>query len=220
MPFPRHVPLTALPILFVAACASDGPAGPSSEADVGRAVAFNASPGASPVIVAELPLSELGGSGITGKVVLTRSAAGLGADIEADGLTSGYAYSVWWAVFDNPRGCDGPCDPSDLRNVRSAQGSLVNGSGFVGTGSTVHHQTWLARHDPEGKSVEAGDPSGVDNTYTSEIHIVLRNHGPAETDPANLALQVGTFGLFCNPPGCVNAAISMFAPPGSPGTAN
>jgi hypothetical protein len=181
-------------------------------------------PAAAPVIETELPLS---GAGFSGSVTLTRSSQGLAADIEITaGLTSGYAYSVWWAIFDNPQGCDANgCDAFDLRNIRQAQGSLVNGGGFVAGGGPVFHQTELTRHDVEGKSVEAGDPSGVDNTYGAEVHLVVRSHGEAETDPADLMVQTGTFGVFCNLPdppvvgGCQNVAASMFTSPAAPGQA-
>jgi hypothetical protein len=181
-------------------------------------------PAAAPVIETELPLS---GAGFSGSVTLTRSSQGLAADIEITaGLTSGYAYSVWWAIFDNPQGCDANgCDAFDLRNIRQAQGSLVNGGGFVAGGSPVFHQTELTRHDVEGKSVEAGDSSGVDNTYGAEVHLVIRSHGEAETDPADLMVQTGTFGVFCNLPdppvvgGCQNVAAAMFTPPTAPGQA-
>jgi hypothetical protein len=179
-------------------------------------------PAAAPVVVTELPLS---GTGLAGTVTLTRSSQGLEADIEVTaGLTTGNAYSVWWAIFDNPQGCDANgCDSFDLRNIRQAQGSLVNGGGFVAGGGPVFHQTDLTRHDVEGKSVEVGDPSGVDNPYGAEVHLVLRSHGEAEADPADLAVQTGTFGVFCNLPdppvvgGCLNVAAAMFAPPGPPG---
>jgi hypothetical protein len=171
--------------------------------------------------VTDLPI---GGSAVSGSASLTRSSLGLWIDLEVEGLTEGYAYSVWWAIFDNPQGCDANgCDAFDLRNIRQAQGSLVNGGGFVGTTGAVFHQSHLTRHDPEGKSVEAGDPSGVDNPYKAEVHVVIRSHGPAESDPDDLATQTGTFGVFCNLPdppvagGCENVGASMFMPPQAPG---
>lgn len=178
------------------------------------------SPASAPVIVTELPLS-----GLSGSVTLTRTSQGLSADIEiTGGLIPGNAYSVWWAIFDNPQGCDANgCQSFDLRNIRQAQGALVNGGGFVAGSGAASHQTDLTRHDPEGKSVEAGDPSGVDNTYGAEVHVVVRSHGEAESDPGDLALQTGTFSVFCNLPdppfagGCANVAAAMFPPPSSPG---
>ncbi len=212
-----------LPLVLLAAMAQlVGCAGTDSVAPTSNAVAgpVSLASAAAPVIETELPLSAVGGSGISGTVTLTRTAEGLWADLAVDGLTPGYAYSIWWGIFDNPQGCVDACDPSDLA-VREAQGSLVNGGGFVATGSTVYHQTHLLRHDIEGKSLQVGDASGVDNPFRAEVHVVVRNHGPAETDPANLALQTGTFATFCNLPmvGCANAALSMFSAPGAPGRA-
>ena len=201
--------------VYVAACESTAVA-PDGDASAQFAVG-----GASPVIVRELPIADIAGQGLSGEVTLTRSSQGLWADIEVDGLIPGYAYSVWWAVFNNPKGCEAGCDAFDLRNIQQAQGSLVNGGGFVGGGTTVFHSTHLARHDPEGMSVEAGDPKGVRNPYGAEVHLVIRSHGIAETDPAVLATQIGTFGQFCNlpiPGGCLNVGASPFAPTGSPGS--
>ncbi|MGH7557500.1 MAG: hypothetical protein ACREMD_06935 [Gemmatimonadota bacterium] len=71
----------------------------------------------------------------------------------------------------------------------------------------------------EGKQVWVGDPSGVDNTYRAEVHLVLRDHGVAETDPADLAVQTSTFADFCNLPdppvvgGCKNVAAAVFDRP-------
>jgi hypothetical protein len=209
----------------LAGCQATESAAPWSNQDGEPAIPPSLAGGASPVIVSELAISAVAGSGLSGSTTLTRSSQGLWADIEVDGLTDGYAYSVWWAVFDNPQGCDAPCDATDLRGTRQAQGSLVNGGGFVADGSTASHQSHLARHDVEGKSVEAGDPSGIDNTYGAEVHLVIRSHGLAETDPEDLAVQTGTFGTFCNLPdppvvgGCLNVGASMFSSPGTPGQA-
>jgi len=205
--------------VHLAACEGTEPVGPLAEDDPST-VAFAAG-GASPVIVREVPIADIAGQGLSGRVTLTRSSQGLWADLEVDGLVPGHAYSLWWAIFNNPEGCDAPCDSVDLRNIRQAQGSLVNGGGFVGNGSTIAHSAHLARHDPQGYSVEAGDPKGIRNTYGAEVHLVIRSHGVAETDPADLALQTGTFGVFCNLPtiGCQNVGASVFAPPGAPGKA-
>lgn len=200
---------------FLVGCEGPDPAGPSSHESSSLASA------AAPTVVTDLPIDALGGSAVSGSASLTRSSQGLRIDLEVEGLTEGYAYSIWWAIFDNPQGCDANgCDSFDLRNIRQAQGSLVNGGGFVGTTGAVFHQSLLSRHDPEGKSVEAGDPSGVDNPYKAEVHVIIRSHGPAESDPADLAMQTGTFGVFCNLPvtgGCQNIGATLFMRPQAPG---
>lgn len=180
-------------------------------------------PNAAPVIVTTTAIGPFPGSGsaISGEATLTRSKNGVRVDQDIEGLTPSDAYSVWWVIFDNPQGCDGNCDASDLSR-RQAQGSLVNGGGFVADGTTRSYSSHLTRHDVEGKQVQLGDPSGVDNPYRAEIHLVLRAHGPAEMNPANLAVQTSTFNGFCNlppdPPGvCQNVSAAVFTAPDAPG---
>jgi hypothetical protein len=176
--------------------------------------------GASPVIAATLPVFEYPGSnsGASGEATLTRSADGLWADQDFAGLTPGYAYTIWIVVFDNPLGCAAStCAPSDLARPQ-AQGSLVNGGGFVAEGTTQSYSSHLARHDVEGQSVQMGDPSGVDNPYGAQVHLVLRSHGEAEADAADQAIQTSTFNGFCNlAGGCQNVAAVIFGSPHAPG---
>lgn len=197
-------------VVHVVACEGMDPVGPSLDND--GAI----SPAQAPVIVTVAAIGEFpgSGSGISGEATLTRTKDGLSVDQDAEGLTVGNAYSVWWGIFDNPRGCDGACDPSDLSR-RQAQPTLVNGGGFVAAGTSISYQSELARHDVEGRQVQVGDPSGVDNTYGAEVHLVLRSHGLAETDPADLAIQTSTFNEFCSP--CANVSSVVFAPPHAPG---
>lgn len=174
-------------------------------------------PAGAPVIVDVAAIGEFPGSnsGISGEAVLTRTKDGLSVDQDVEGLTPGNAYSVWWALFENPRGCDGPCDPTDL-GIRQAQATLVNGGGFVAAGTTQFYSSDLARHDVGGRQVWVGDPSGVDNPYGAEVHVVLRSHGPAVMDPADQAVQTSTFNGFCNLV-CANVSAAAFAPPHAPG---
>lgn len=134
------------------ACEGMDPVAPSDGgSEVGAASA--------PVIVTTVPINEwLGsGSGISGEATLTRTSDGLSVDQDVQGLTPGNAYSVWWAIWDNPRQCEhSPCEPSDLF-VRAAQASLVNGGGFVATATTQFYSSELARHDVEGRQVWVGD---------------------------------------------------------------
>lgn len=197
----------------LAACEDMDPVAPSAIED-GSAV----SPAGAPVIVTEVTIGEfpMSGSGISGQATLTRTKDGLSVDQSFTGLTAGNAYTIWWAIFDNPQGCDGSCDASDLSR-RQAQGSLVNGGGFVASSSAAFYSSQLARHDVQGKQVVVGDASGVDNVYGAEVHLVLRDHGVAETDPDDLARQTSTFQDFCNLPGCQNVTAAVFSPPHAPG---
>lgn len=172
---------------------------------------------AAPVIVTVAAIGEVpgSGSGISGEAVFTRTKDGLSVDQDVEGLIAGHAYTVWLAIFDNPLGCDGACDATDL-GIRQAQATLVNAGGFVAAGATQFYSSELARHHVGGRQVWVGDPSGVDNPYGAEVHVVLRSHGPAVMDPADLAVQTSTFNGFCNPV-CANVSVAVFAPPDAPG---
>jgi hypothetical protein len=179
---------------------------------------------AAPVIVTVASIGPFpgSGSGISGDATLTRSKDGLSVDQDVQGLTPGYTYSVWWVIFDNPQGCvAATCAPSDL-GIREAQGSLVNGGGFVAEGTAQSYSSHLTRHDVEGRQVQMGDPSGIDNTYRAQVHLVLRSHGVAEANAVDRALQTSTFNGFCNlppdPPGvCQNVSAAVFISPDAPG---
>ena len=194
------------------ACEGTDPVAPSN-GDVSTV-----SPATAPVIVTTEPINEFpgSGSGISGEATLTRTSDGLSVDQDVEGLTPGNAYTVWWAIWDNPQQCEhSPCEPSDLF-VRAAQGSLVNGGGFVAAATTQFYSSELARHDVEGRQVWVGDASGVDNTYGAQVHVVLRDHGMAVADPADLAVQTSTFNGFCNPV-CANVSDAVFLTPKAPG---
>jgi hypothetical protein len=225
----RYTTLGVLALaVALAACAEPG-TGPTSQTVGTNEDGRPSSPallagGASPVIVAAAPIGPFpgSGSGISGEAILTRSTAGLWVDQDIDGLTPGYAYSVWWVIFDNPQGCvASTCAPSDLARPQ-AQGSLVNGGGFVAAGTTQSYSSHLARHDVDGAHVPMGDPSGVDNTYRAQVHVALRSHGVAEANPADQAVQTSQFNGFCHlppdPPGvCQNVSVAVFSAPDAPG---
>lgn len=64
-----------------------------------------------------------------------------------------------------------------------------------------------------------GTGSGVDNPYRAVVHVIIRSHGVAEADPADLAVQTSTFGGFCNLPGvvCANVGVAVLPDPPPPG---
>lgn len=176
---------------------------------------------AAPTLVSEAPFTDFfgTGSGVAGTATLTRSIDGLSLAIAAENLVTGHAHSVWWAIFDNPEGCkDDGCGVDDLQR-RSAQPTLVNGDGFVAAAGVDNFQTHLDRHDVGGREVVLGDPSGVDNPYRAVVHVIIRSHGVAEADPADLAVQTSTFGGFCNLPGvvCANVGVAVLPDPPPPG---
>lgn len=219
------LPLAALAaVVHLAGCTPTDAMAPWSNEDGRPASPALLAGGASPVIVTVAPIGPFPGSasGFSGEATLTRSTAGLWVDQDIDGLTPGYAYTVWWVIFDNPQGCAAStCAASDLA-IREAQGSLVNGGGFVAEGTSQSYSSHLARHDVEDAQVQVGDPSGVDNTYRAQVHLVLPSHGVAEASAADRAVQTSMFNGFCNlppdPPGvCQNVSAAVFPSPDAPG---
>lgn len=205
--------LAAAAILAVAACETQDPVAPAPSLN------------AAPMVVSTAPIFDAFGTGsdISGEATLTRSKDGLWLAIAAEGLVEGHAYTLWWVIFDNPAGCkDGGCGLDDLDRT-SARVTLVNGDGFVAGGGVDEFQTHLDRHDVGGREVLLGDPSGVDNPYKAEVHVVVRSHGEGEANPADLAVQTSTFGGFCNLPvpptedGCLDVGAAVFPAAPRPG---
>jgi hypothetical protein len=52
----------------------------------------------------------------------------------------------------------------------------------------------LARHDPVGKSVEAGNPRGIRNPYGAEVHLIIRNEGFTTSDLAEASALLEELG--------------------------
>lgn len=209
-------------VVSVAGCQTEGPTAP------GDVTAPVAAANSAPALVSSAGIFDefQTGSGISGDATLTRSKDGLWLTIDAENLVAGHAHTVWWVIFDNPRGCsdddgDEGCGLGDLGR-RSAQVTLVNGNGFVadGAGTSAGFETHLARHDVGGRQLLLGDPSGVDNPLLAEVHVIILSHGEAEEDPADLALQTSTVDGFCNlPGGCLDVGVVVFPlapPPGKP----
>ncbi len=214
----RFVPLLALPLLALG-CGSPADA-PDAATDVALTAAYDA-----PVVVQVAPVfDEFGtGAGVAGTATLTRTKDALWVDIDATGVVAGHAYTLWFVVFDNPRGCgkDG-CGLPDLGSPQ-ARVTLVNAGGAVATGAAHSFLGYLDRHDIGDRQLLLGDRHGVDNTYKSELHVILRSHGAAEVDAANLAAQLSEVGAFCNlpspptPDGCSDDGVMIFGPGGPPG---
>lgn len=174
---------------------------------------------------------------VAGSAVLTRTTDGVTMEAALTGLEDGHAFTFWFVTFDNPRGCKGTgpdagCGGDDVGRA-SAQARVVNGGGDVAevdpvTGVAVV-EGHLARHNADGAQMLGGtDASPLSNPYRAEIHVIVRSHGLAEEDPADLAQQTSNVAAFCNlepvgvPPvdalGCMDQGVIIFGrgdqPPG------
>lgn len=140
------------------------------------------------------------------------------AHIKTTHLERGHAHTYWWVVFNDPSQCSGgECglddifidgDPTAGLNVSQinavgigvlgGNGEVANRGGratFTGTlfeGSSLGHDVVIG----PGGLFDVGSLLQEGNAMTAEIHIVLRDHGPALTGEA-LANQLNTFTGNC-----------------------
>jgi hypothetical protein len=116
-----------------------------------------------------------------GDARLQRGPHGVTATASVDGAVPG-VYTMWWVVWNNPQACgDDGCDAADFGtpglnlDIGYAGGDVVQGDGRLR----------VTRHLREGRPltglpVEFGITSGdgLLDADSSEVHLVLRSHGP------------------------------------------
>ncbi|MBI4201762.1 MAG: hypothetical protein HY532_01425 [Chloroflexi bacterium] len=150
--------------------------------------------------------------------------------INATHLMPGAAYTYWWVVFNNPQNCSAPgCGEDDLFNedgtlnvaqINAVGISVLGGNGEIANrGGRATFTGTLMEGDAGELDVVIG-PGGIfdfpwllEDALTAEIHIVVRNHGPALSGAA-LEGQLTTFAGNCiglDPDGTFMCADEQFA---------
>lgn len=159
------------------------------------------------------PVFVIMGGAVVGEATIKRNANGASANFHTTGLTPGNAYSLWWAVFGNPEECvlqmgaPRACDATDGLNplvnggAKQAGAHVVGGSGNANFGSRLNLGDVLTEGNTLGNT--------FDDVLGSEIHLVVRNHGPKF--PGNE--QLSGFNGGCPPETCVNVQASVHPAP-------
>jgi hypothetical protein len=112
---------------------------------------------------------------------LTRHSSGASINFTTNSLAAGHAVTLWWFVFNHPENCThgtvlGHCGPGDLAADRSVDPSLVYGTGLrVGLLGLASFDTSLSMND----ATRAAFGPGLTNPLGAEIHVGLRDDGPA-----------------------------------------
>jgi len=109
---------------------------------------------------------------------LHRTENGITVNFKTDGLIPGNAYTLWFVVFG-----DAPGPPSSTH----AAGHIVGGSG---NGNFSGHLSVGDMFDTPNNNMPV-----FNNPLTSNIHIVLRTHGPAQ--PGMIPDQISTINGGC-----------------------
>jgi hypothetical protein len=158
------------------------------------------------------------GSGTGGESNLTRTDGMVLAAVEAQGLTPGDAYTVWWVVFNNPDACSAPgCGEDDIFadgnpenglnvegvkaagiGVGNATANIAKANGTAEFGARLKRSDTMSDHQilfPAG--LEGGallTASGND----AEVHLVIQSHGQARGGP-QLLKQLTYVEMGCTP---------------------
>lgn len=140
---------------------------------------------------------------VTGTSTLHRSKNGITVNYKSTGLTPGYAYTMWWVIWNNPQECGipGECIDSDFGNAEAVGVDVLFAAGHVVGKSGVGNFSGRLNTDDDSKSIN--EPFGLPpagglhsgNTYSAEVHLVLRSHGPAIPEMVNE--QISSVGGGC-----------------------
>jgi hypothetical protein len=148
---------------------------------------------------------------------LVRNNEGVFGTISTSGLASGHVVTLWWAIFNDPRACAGAiCAPPDLNNPL-VNGSLQFGGGaLVGLNGRADFGGYLGVGDNTGfyrlpMFPNMPDPApGIVDAKGAEIHLVIRDHGPASSDPEILLQQLTSVPGGCTLFPCANVQAAIF----------
>ena len=168
------------------------------------------------------------GSDTGGRSYLTRTEGMLFSSIEADNLTPGNAYTVWWIVFNDPDKCSAPgCGEDDIFNedstlntqgVMEAKISVGNATGNIAkSDGTAEFGAQLTRDGGNADGHQILFPAGLqgDSVLTAsgndaEVHVVVQNHGRARGG-SQLLSQLSYFESGCTPL-CSDVQFSVHRP--------
>ncbi|HEX9093262.1 MAG TPA: hypothetical protein VF902_04705 [Coriobacteriia bacterium] len=109
---------------------------------------------------------------------LVRTTNGISVTLQTSGLPAGHAVTMWALIFNDPSACGaGGCHEmnGDL-NIPAVQGSVYRVTGHV-----VGERGSFAGLVPVGDAANAVRGPGLLDPYGAEIHLIVRDHGVAET---------------------------------------
>lgn len=116
----------------------------------------------------DAPVAQLAASGINGNARLCTSTSGTHADMSAEKMTSGNAYTIWFVYFDDPTTCaTQPCTGADALGDDPVA-SFGRMDGVVADGS--------------GAARFSGDFRDLRLSQGSEVWLLMFGHGAANTE--------------------------------------
>lgn len=135
-----------------------------------------------------------------GTSTLNRNNNGVTARLRTTDLEPGSAVTMWWVVFGDPTECAGsPCALADLGNP-DVKGDVLYAAGHVVGNGKANFGAHRAEGDTDGSIADLfGLPAaeGLVDARASEVHLVVRTHGPAI--PGLISEQIHSFNGGCDP---------------------
>lgn len=138
---------------------------------------------------------------------LLRNPSGVRMRIHTNGLQAGDTFTVWWVIFNNPDECENPvdgltaCSEPDLFNPATGPSILYAAGNIVGGTGTSTFADALQVNDVSGCQPPWDEfdlcGAGLEDPYASEIHLIVRTHGPKI--PGMVNEQINTFAGGCTP---------------------
>ena len=139
---------------------------------------------------------------------LARTKDRISATFQTSDLQEGNAYTMWWVIFNNPEECEHPvpgitsCGEGDVFgepfgktpvqvSVQYAAGNIVSQTGTINLGADLN----VGELPTKPGQLVFGP--GLIDAKKAEVHLVVRDHGPAI--PGMVEAQLTTFGGGCTP---------------------
>ena len=140
-------------------------------------------------------------NGVTGDKVgqakLVRNKNGITVNFSANDLTPGYAYTLWWVIWNKPENCTEPfaCSDADFLIADAVEVEVLYAGGHVVGNSGLGNFSAHVKEGDDSESInelfELNGYGGLQDAQAAEIHAVLRNHGPVIPDQA--AEQINSY---------------------------
>ncbi|MEH6537130.1 MAG: hypothetical protein V7719_12100 [Psychroserpens sp.] len=139
----------------------------------------------------------------SGTSTLHRSKNGVTINFKVENLTPGYAYTLWWVIWNNPGNCGVPnaCLDTDFGIADQVAVEVLYATGHViGNSGKGNFSAHLSVGDDSGSinSLFGLPPAGglqSGNAFGAEVHAVLRSHGPAV--PGVVDEQINSYNGGC-----------------------
>lgn len=159
--------------------------------------------------------SMITGQGADGMSTVIRNKDSVGTSITMRGLTPGNAYTLWVMSFDKPEKCVNPCacGGPDFANPNVVVGAI---GGMTGRVADEYGQATMASSIAYGVLPSGPGQVLIPNPIANKkahLALVVRDHGPASSNPAVLEQQLNSWGGGCDTFACFDSFVSDHASP-------